>query len=125
MEYEQWPEVHISEILKSHGIEPCEQVYDILDGKTFFLIRNGTLVNYETRNMGSVQTENSEIMFKAIIVDENGKKKGAGIYFESVKGGEEKGILKSGSDYWDKPGKDTGIIGFLTKLKKNSAEGGI
>lgn len=115
-----WPEADITAILKSEGIEPCEGNYQpIVEGeRILFLERNGKCVPYETRDLGVSKVRNSAMGFKAMIVDEYGKKKGAGIYYEVVEGGRGRGILYCGSKCWDDPNDGIGIVEFLSKLMK-------
>jgi hypothetical protein len=115
-----WPEADIAAILKSESIEPCEGNYQtiVAGERTLFLERYGKCVPYKTRDLGVSKVRNSAMDFKALIVDENGKEKGAGIYYEVVEGGRGRGILYCGSKCWDDPNDGIGIVEFLSKLKK-------
>lgn len=122
-----WPEADITTILKLEGIEPCEGNYQtiVADERTLFLERDDVCIPYRTRDLGVSKVGNSAMDFKAVIVDENGKEKGAGIYYEVVEGGRGRGILYCGSKCWDDPKDGIGIVEFLSNLKKKSAEVGI
>ena len=115
-----WPEADITTILKLKGIEPCERKYQtiIADERTLFLERDGVCISYKTRDLGLSKVRNSVMDFKAVIVNENGKEKGAGIYYEVVEGGRGRGILYCGSKYWNDPKDGIGIVEFLSELRK-------
>jgi hypothetical protein len=115
-----WPEADITAILKLEGIEPCERKYQtiVAGERTLFLERDSVCIPYKTRDLGVSKVRNSVMDFKAVIVDENGKDRGAGIYYEVVEGGRGRGILYCGSKCWDDPKDGIGIVEFLSELMK-------
>jgi len=119
-ESSKWPEADITAILKLEGIEPCERKYQtiVADKRTLFLERDGVCIPYKTRDLGVSKIRNSVIDFKAVIVNEDGKEKGAGIYYEVAEGGRGRGILYCGSKCWDDPKNGIGIVEFLSELRK-------
>jgi hypothetical protein len=115
-----WPEADITEILKLEGIEPCERNYQtVFAGERILsLERDGVCISYKTRDLGVSKVGNSAMDFKAVIVNEDGKNKGAGIYYEVVEGGRGRGILYCGSKCYDDPKDGIGIVEFLSELRK-------
>jgi hypothetical protein len=113
-----WSEADVSAILRSEGIEPCEGTYQIMGGRPFFLVRDKVVVPYKTRDLGSVTIKDSVMNFKAVVVDEEGCKRGVGICYEMTKGGRGYGMLNCRSNYWDNPEDGAGIVTFLSELEK-------
>lgn len=122
-EFPTWPEVSISDVLKRYKIGPSEKtyspVYNVEGGGFFLTDEEGRFVKYELQDLEpkkKIKIKNTSVYFQATVVEEDGKKRGAGLYLGVLEGGKGCLFIPTGDVFKNPSVKSLEPVDFLLKL---------